>query len=95
MKNIIINFFSKQYFIELKVLFIIEILMISLLFLLYTTNNMISNLNYFNLNAFLISLFISITCCLIDHKKYFNLASLMATGFYTYICFWVILTFIK
>lgn len=95
MKNILNNFFSKHHFINLKVLFILEILMICLLFLLYYTNNPINNLNYFNLNAFLISIFICTISSLLDYKKYFNLATFISMGFYTYLCFWFILTYIK
>lgn len=53
------------------------------------------NLNYFNVYALLMALFVWVVSGLIDPKKYLNMATLIGTGFYSYLCFWFVLTFFK
>ena len=48
----------------------------------------LQNLNPFNLFAFITTLFIWVLSCVVDPKKYFNLATLIATGFICYLSFW-------
>lgn len=80
------QFFSLTYFKELKVLLILELLMLlDLTFLLYINE---VKLDLFSLPALLITLSIWGLSSLIDKEKYFNLATLIATGFMTYLVFW-------
>jgi hypothetical protein len=87
------HFFSLEFFKELKVLFLLESIILLLGYALINTPNVQqviqqNNLSPFNLFALLLSLFIWSLSCLLDPKKYFNLATLIATGFITYLAFW-------
>lgn len=87
------QFFSLTYFKELKVLLILELLMLLDLTFLFYFNEV--KLDLFNLPAFLVTLSIWGLCSFIDKKKYFNFASLIATGFITYLVFWFMFNIIK
>lgn len=88
------QFFSLTYFKELKVLLILELLMLlDLTFLLYFNEVKLDLL--FNLPALLITLSIWGLSSLIDKEKYFNLATLIATGFITYLVFWFMFNIMK
>lgn len=87
------HFFSLKFFKELKILFILESLMLIFGYGLLNSPSvrsfMIENqISYFNLFAALITLFIWTLSCVIDPKKYFNLATFVATGFFSYGVFW-------
>ena len=87
------QFFSLTYFKELKVLLILELLMLlDLTFLLYFNE---VKLDLFSLSALLTTLSIWGLSSLIDKEKYFNLATLIATGFMAYIVFWFMFNIIK
>jgi len=87
------QFFSLTYFKELKVLLILELLMLLDLTFLFYFNEV--KLDLFSLPAFLITLSIWGLSSLIDREKYFNLATLIATGFITYLVFWFMFNIIK
>jgi hypothetical protein len=95
MKNsIITNFFSKSHFKDLKILFILEFIIIMLLFMLINTPSsklfIINNdLKIFNIFAFLFTLFVGSISSLTNPKEYFNLASIISGGLFTYGGFWV------
>lgn len=90
------NFFSLQYFSELKVLFILEFIILLLGIMLINTPSAKlfiadNNLSIFNIFAFLFTLLVYSLSCMVDPKKYFNLATLIVTGTFTYGCFWFML----
>ena len=93
------NFFSLEYFNDVKPIFICEsiILLISIL-MSYAPNNIVSfivhNFNLFNLWAALISTGIWTICSFVDPKKYFNFFTLISTAPFVYGLFWCMLTFI-
>lgn len=80
------NFLSIEKFKELKVLFILEILIALLVYMLISVNKF--HLNYFDWKAFVISISIWIISCIGDKKKYLNLAALIALVPFFYACFW-------
>jgi len=87
------NFISVEYFKELKILFILEFLIILFGSILLRTPGMveffeINDVSLFNPYALLISLLIWGLSSLLDKKLYFNLATLLGTGFITYGSFW-------
>lgn len=86
------DFFSLSYFKELKVLLILELLMLLDLAVLFYANNFTPE---FSLPAFLISLGIWGISCLLEPRKYFNLATLIGTGFIMYIVFWFMFSMIR
>jgi hypothetical protein len=90
---IISNFFCKSHFKELKVLFILEFLILIIGTMLINTPSMrlfieSQNIKIFNIFAFLFTLFVYSLSCLVDPKKYFNLATMISTGIFFYGCFW-------
>ena len=90
------HFFSLEFFKELKVLLIIEFIIILLGWALLNTPSVHTvileqDIKPFNLLAFLTTLFIWVLSCVADTKKYFNLATLIATGFMCYLSFWYLL----
>ena len=90
---IISNFFCKSYFKELKVLFILEFLILIIGTMLINTTDLkefieINDVKAFNIFAFLFTLFAHSMSCFIDPKKYFNLATIISVGIFTYGCFW-------
>lgn len=87
------QFFSLTYFKELKVLLILELLLLLDLSFLFYLNE--AKLDLFNLHAFLVTLSIWGLCSFLDKEKYFNFASLIATGFITYLVFWFMFNIIK
>ncbi len=87
------QFFSLTYFKELKVLLILELLMLLDLTFLFYINEV--KLDLFSLPALLTTLSIWGLSSLIDKEKYFNLATLIATGFMTYLVFWFMFNIIK
>lgn len=93
------NFFSLNYLYELKILFFLEIILLSLILLLNESgNNLISFLlqkNPFNLYALIISIAIWLLSSSIDPKKYFNFFTFIALIPFTYGCFWFMITFMK
>ena len=87
------HFFSLEFFKELKLLLILESILALIGCGLITTPSaqaMIQEqgITPFNLFAFLTTLFIWVLSCVVDPKKYFNLATLIATGFMCYLSFW-------
>ena len=91
------NFFSLEYFYELKTFFILEFIMLILLVLIFNThsnNIFFSTYNLFNIWAFVISIVIYLLSSLIDPKKYFNFFTLISSFPFAYGCFWFMFTFI-
>ena len=83
------EFLSIEKFKELGALFIIEIIIAILAsFLIHITN---WSFNYFDWNALCILLFIWLLSSKLDKEKYFNLATLIGTGTFSYACFWFML----
>ena len=82
------KFLSIEKFKEVKVLFILGILMA--LFITMMLNN--SNVNYWNWKAFVMSIGIWTLSSIVDKEKYLNLATLLATGFFMYL-FWCLIFF--
>lgn len=87
MKNLIKNFFSIEYFYELRPLLIIESVTAVLGYLM--TMNIIT-IDYFNIHALFIAFFLWVTCSLMDSKKYFNFYSFLATIIFCYGFFWFV-----
>jgi hypothetical protein len=83
------KFFSIEKFKELKVLFILESIMTLLVIMLVNVNEL--DLTYFDWMPFTLSIIIWSLCSLIDKNKYFNLATLIATGIFMYSIFWFML----
>ncbi len=83
------NFLSIEKFKELKVLFILEILMVLLLAMLISVNKF--NVNYWDWRSFVISISIWTLSSILDKEKYLNLATLLATGVFMYMIWWFIL----
>lgn len=87
------HFFSLKHFKDLKVLFILEFLILGMLILLcqtpdyqkFMTLNQLTIFNHFALLATIFGYCLS-TC--IDPEKYFNLATLILVGSFTYGGFW-------
>jgi hypothetical protein len=82
------NFISIEKFKELRVLFILEILIMLLLSMLVSVNKF--DINYWNWKAFTISIVIWSLSSIVDKKKYFNLATLLGTGSFIYLIWWFI-----
>ena len=87
------HFFSLEFFKELKVLLILESILILMGWGLITTPSVQATIQEqgitpFNLFAFLTTLLVWVLSCAVDPKKYFNLATLIATGFICYLSFW-------
>lgn len=82
------NFLSIEKFKELKVLFILEILMGLLLVMLIKINKF--NLNYWSLKALILSILIWCLSSIFDKERYWNLATLLGIGSYMYLCWWFI-----
>ena len=89
------NFLSIERFKELKILFILEFIIIVLPFLIPWIRELINTVSLFNLNALIVSSAIWFLCSLLDSKRYFNLATLIATVTFTYIIFWFLFSFFK
>jgi len=81
------KFLSIQKFKEIKVLFILEIIIALLFSMLIQLNNW--NINYFDWKALSLSFFIWILSSKLDNEKYFNLATLIGVGIFMYTCFWL------
>ena len=77
------NFLSIEKFKELKVLFILEILMGLLLAMLISINKI--DINYWDWRAFALSIGIWALSSLIDREKYWNLASLIGLCSFMYV----------
>lgn len=82
------NFFSIEKFQELKVLFILEIIIGLLLTMLISVNKF--DINYFNWKAFIISIGIWSLSSIFDKEKYWNLATLLGTGSVMYLLWWFV-----
>jgi hypothetical protein len=82
------NFLSTEKFKELKVLFILEILMALLLSILISVNKF--DVNYWDWKAFIISIGIWTLSSVVDKEKYFNLATLLGTGSFMYLLWWFV-----
>ena len=87
------KFTSKEHFKNLKFLFILEFLILVMLILLSQTSEYqrfieLEDLKIFNLFALLCTLFTYSISSLIDPEKYFNLATLISVGSFSYGCFW-------
>lgn len=94
------EFISIKYFKELKVLFILEFLILIFGTILMRTKEVdhffeIHDVSLFNLYALLISLFIWGLSSILDRKLYFNLATLIGTGFIIYGSFWFMFEIIR
>lgn len=82
------KFLSIQKFKEIKILFILElILILNISLIIYNTNNNF-NINYFDWKALSLSLFIWLLSSFLDKERYFNFATLIGTGVVMYTCFW-------
>lgn len=79
------KFLSIENFKELKVLFILEILIVLLLTMLISVNKF--DINYWDWKAFVISIGIWSLSSIMDKEKYWNLATLLGTGSFMYL-FW-------
>ena len=82
------NFLSIEKFKELKVLFILEILMGLLLTMLISVNKF--DINYWDWKAFVISIGIWVLSSIMDKEKYWNLATLLGTGSFMYLLWWFV-----
>jgi hypothetical protein len=82
------KFFSIEKFQDLKVLFILEILMGLLLTMLIIVNKF--DINYWNWKAFIISISIWVLSSIMDKEKYWNLATLLGTGSFMYLLWWFV-----
>lgn len=82
------KFLSIENFKELKVLFILEILMGLLLTMLISVNKF--DINYWDWRAFVISIGIWSLSSILDKEKYLNLATLIGTGSFMYLLWWFI-----
>lgn len=82
------NFLSVDKFKELKVLFILEIFLGLLLTMLISVNKF--NINYWDWRALIISIGIWTLSSIIDKEKYWNLATLLGTGSFMYLLWWLI-----
>lgn len=82
------KFFSIEKFQELKVLFILEILMGLLLTMLISVNKF--DINYWDWKAFIISIGIWSLSSIVDKEKYWNLATLLGTGSFMYLFWWLV-----
>jgi hypothetical protein len=87
------QFISIEHFKELKSLFIIEFIILALLILLCQTPEYqkfitLNQLTIFNPFALLATIFAYCLSTCIDPEKYFNLATLISVGSFTYGCFW-------
>jgi hypothetical protein len=85
------KFFSLEYFYELKTLFILESIILLLLYGLLNTppnDKFLEPYSLFNIWALVVSIVIWVLSSLIDPKKYFNFFTLLSTGSFMYGCFW-------
>lgn len=82
------NFLSIEKFKELKVLFILEILLGLLLTMLISVNKF--DINYWDWKAFIISIGIWSLSSILDKEKYWNLATLLGTGSLIYLFWWFV-----
>jgi len=87
------QFISIEHFKDLKVLFILEFLILGMLILLCQTPDYqkfitLNQLTIFNPFALLATIFSYCLSTCIDPEKYFNLATLISVGSFTYGCFW-------
>ena len=82
------KFLSIEKFKELKVLFILEILMGLLLTMLISVNKL--DINYWDCKAFIISIGIWGLSSIVDKEKYWNLATLLGTGSFMYLLWWFV-----
>ena len=82
------NFLSIEKFQELKVLFILEILMGLLLTMLISVNKF--DINYWDWRAFIISIGIWGLSSIVDKEKYWNLATLLGNGSFMYLLWWFV-----
>ena len=82
------NFFSIEKFQELKVLFILEILMGLLLTMLISVNKF--DINYWDWKAFILSIGIWSLSSIVDKEKCWNLATLLGTGSFMYLLWWFV-----
>lgn len=81
-------FLSIEKFKELKILFILEIIIFLLAIMLISVNKF--DINYWSFKSFAISVGIWTLSSIIDKEKYWNLASLLATCPFMYFISWVI-----
>ena len=82
------NFLSIEKFKELKILFVLEILILLMLTTLITVNK--PNINYWDYRALLVSIIVWGFSSIVDKEKYWNLATLLGLGFFMYLSWWVI-----
>lgn len=82
------KFLSIENFKELKVLFILEILIVLLLTMLISVNKF--DINYWDWKAFVISIGIWSLSSIMDKEKYWNLATLLGTGSFMYLFWWFV-----
>lgn len=82
------GFLSIEKFKELKVLFILEIIMALLLDMLIKRNDL--DINYWNWKAFVVSIGIWTISSFVDRERYWNLATLIGTGSFMYLLWWFI-----
>ena len=80
------NFLSIERFRELRVLFILEIILALLLTMLISINEF--DIDYWDLKALVISISIWVLSSIIDKDKYWNLATLIGTGSFMYLLWW-------
>lgn len=82
------NFLSIEKFKELRVLFILEIIMLLLLSMLISVNKF--DINYWDWKAFTMSIGIWVLSSIIDKEKYCNLATLLGIGCFMYLLWWFV-----
>lgn len=93
------QFLSIEKFKELTTLFILEIFMSALLYMLIKVNWQVFQKHFatqlFDWRAFTIVILVWALSSLADKERYFNLATLIGTGYFFYICFWFLLNILN
>jgi hypothetical protein len=82
------DFLSIEKFKELRVLFILEVLIAVLIAMLISVNKL--DINYWDIKAFVIAIGIWTLSSIVDKQTYLNLATLLATGSFMYLIWWII-----
>lgn len=82
------KFLSIEKFKDLKVLFRLEFLMALILIMLVSINKF--DVNYFDWRPLLVAIGTWGLCSIINRDTYFNLATLLGAGSFTYMIFWFI-----
>lgn len=84
------KFLSIENFKEVRVFLILEIIITLLMAMLIDANKF--DVNYWDWRAFTVSMFIWSVSAILDKKTYLNLATLLATAYFMYLFWWLVLT---